>query len=323
MAEDRTAVNSIDSPPSPLAILQLVRLPNVFTAIADVMAGYLIVRGGLHEPAKFFSLLGASVCLYLAGMVLNDVYDVDADTRQRPHRPIPSGRISLGFARKLGFGLLLVGIGCSWLACLPIGHVRPGIVGTALGLCIWLYDGLLKRTPVAPLLMGGCRMLNLLLAMSADPAPWQPFNWLLAGGMGIYIFGVTVFARKEAGTSSRLRLATGAIIAMAGVALLARTPYLAYDIPQLKMEIDLAKWNQLWIILAALIGWRMVRAVMQPEPEVIQPAVKVAILSVVMLDAAICLGWVGMAGPGGIAWVLLILLLSLPAMFLGRWVYST
>lgn len=308
--------------PSLQAILQLVRIPNVFTAIADIMAGYLIVRGGLHEPGKFFSILAASVCLYLAGMVLNDVYDVEIDSRERPNRPIPSGRVSLGFARKLGIGLLLAGLACSGLACLAVGGIRPGIVGAGLALCIWFYDGILKRTPLAPLLMGSCRSLNILLAMSADPAEWTTFNWLIAAGLGSYIMGVTIFARKEAGDSSRARLAIGALIAIAGVALLALTPRLAFS-PDHALALTPNKWYQLWIILGALIGWRMVRAVFQPQPAVIQPAVKVAILSVIMLDAAICLGWLGLTGPGGLPWVLLILLLSLPAMFLGRWVYST
>jgi 4-hydroxybenzoate polyprenyltransferase len=322
MNESTTTPKPHTGAPSLLTLLQLVRIPNVFTAMADVVAGYLIVRGGLHEPAKFFSLLGASVCLYLAGMVLNDVYDVEIDARERPQRPIPSGRVSLEFARRLGFGLLLAGLAFSLLACFTIGSVRPGIVAAGLALCIWLYDSLLKRTPVAPLLMGACRSLNILLAMSADPAPWVPFNWLLAAGLGIYIAGVTVFARKEAGASSQLRLALGALVAIAGIALLGLTPHLATGAQNL-MKFPLYKWNQLWILLGALIGWRMVRATLRPEPAVIQPAVKVAILSVIMLDAALCLGWLALGGPGGIPWVLMILLLLLPAMFLGRWIYST
>ena len=35
-------------------------------------------------------LVGASSCLYLAGMVLNDYFDRDKDAQERPARPIPS-----------------------------------------------------------------------------------------------------------------------------------------------------------------------------------------------------------------------------------------
>src|SRR5690606_1666654 len=58
-----------------LAYAQLCRLPNVFTAIADIAAGYLFVH--VYEklqPWHIFGLLmGASSLLYMAGMVLNDV----------------------------------------------------------------------------------------------------------------------------------------------------------------------------------------------------------------------------------------------------------
>jgi tRNA(Glu) U13 pseudouridine synthase TruD len=41
----------------------------------------------------------------------------------------------------------------------------PLAVAGLLALCVWLYDGLLKRTPAAPLLMGTCRLLNVLLGL--------------------------------------------------------------------------------------------------------------------------------------------------------------
>ena len=76
------------------AWLQLMRLPNVFTAAADVMMGYLVTHGTLR-PASHFALLAAASCLlYLSGMILNDVFDAEVDAKERPERPIPSGRIT-------------------------------------------------------------------------------------------------------------------------------------------------------------------------------------------------------------------------------------
>jgi 4-hydroxybenzoate polyprenyltransferase len=40
----------------------------------------------------------ASGCLYLAGIVFNDVFDRKVDARERPTRPIPSGVVPLGVA---------------------------------------------------------------------------------------------------------------------------------------------------------------------------------------------------------------------------------
>ena len=64
------------------AILRLVRPPNVFTAIADGLAGLLVLRGlGLTVPDRACLTLVASACLYLAGIVLNDVFDRHIDAR--------------------------------------------------------------------------------------------------------------------------------------------------------------------------------------------------------------------------------------------------
>ena len=47
--------------------------------------------------------------MYSAGMVLNDVFDVEVDRVERPERPLPSGQIPVGWARLLGFEMLFFG----------------------------------------------------------------------------------------------------------------------------------------------------------------------------------------------------------------------
>ena len=73
------------------AYLQLFRLPNVFTAMADIAMGLLVTYGDQTTPAAPVLLLLASSLIYTAGMVLNDVYDYEVDVQERPHRPLPSG----------------------------------------------------------------------------------------------------------------------------------------------------------------------------------------------------------------------------------------
>ena len=48
-----------------IAWLQLLRLPNVFTAVADVTMGYLVVLGELRPALHFGLLVVSSVLLYL------------------------------------------------------------------------------------------------------------------------------------------------------------------------------------------------------------------------------------------------------------------
>ena len=84
-------------PPSKLlAYVQLMRLPNVFTALADVVMGYLFTHNpdeGAGTLVGAIPLLVATALMYSAGMVLNDVFDVEVDRVERPERPLPSGRV--------------------------------------------------------------------------------------------------------------------------------------------------------------------------------------------------------------------------------------
>src|SRR5262249_19882755 len=105
------------APPSrKLAYAQLLRLPNVFTAFADIALAAL-ATGSLSGQAGAFGLLAlASGCLYCAGMVWNDYFDYEQDLRERPFRPLPSQRIPRRVAAKLGAGLLAGGVFLALLA---------------------------------------------------------------------------------------------------------------------------------------------------------------------------------------------------------------
>jgi hypothetical protein len=66
-----------------------------------------------------------------------------------------------------------------------------------------------------------------------------------------------------------------------------------------------------------LIGRRLVLAVFDPTPQRVQLAVKNCIFSLIVIDALVCYS------TRGLGWAVVILLLLLPTMFLGRWIYST
>src|SRR5262249_13418120 len=106
----------MNPPPSRLLVwLRLMRLPNVFTAMADIAMGFLFTHETLEPISTFGLLLLSSSCLYTAGMVLNDVFDVEQDRRERPQRPIPSGRIDYHSATVLGTSLLTLGAFAAYL----------------------------------------------------------------------------------------------------------------------------------------------------------------------------------------------------------------
>lgn len=321
---------AIESPPSLLLVwLRLFRLPNIFTAWADVAMAFIITQPGLERLPTFIALLVASSLLYSAGMVLNDVFDVEQDRRERPHRPLPSGHISLSTARIVGFGMLalgvIVGAAAGYLpgtdAALPW---RSGVVAGLLALCVVLYDAVLKRTPVGPVFMGLCRFFNVLLGMScagerflAD-TPWTlyfpPGYLLIAAALGTYVLGITLLARTEATESNRPALVRAIAIMGFGIAILLLVP------PKLVQPVMMQQpwvWPALLLMLTISIGRHAVHAVIDPSPQKVQWAVKFAILSIITLDAAVTL--IG-AGP---VYALGIFLLVLPMLALGKVVYST
>jgi 4-hydroxybenzoate polyprenyltransferase len=302
-------------PKTIVAYLQLVRLPNVVTAAADSLAGWLLVTGSLAAPEQWLPLLAASMLLYASGMMLNDVFDFEIDREERPGRPLPSGRVSRRTAAWLG-GL---GLALGPSLALASGSVGSGLLAAALALTILGYDAALKRNWIGPVAMGTCRGLNLLLGTSHAAASGGPVAWIAALAYGIFVAGITVASRSEAkgGGRSFLVAALGieltAILALAGVGFSsARFPNASSDRPVIPLE-------GLFVLALVALAQCMaaVRAIDRPIPAHIQKYVKTGILSLVWLH-------VGMvAAVRGPELALPIAALWVPAFILGRWLYST
>jgi 4-hydroxybenzoate polyprenyltransferase len=301
-----------------------MRLPNVFTAIADVAMGYLFVHGSVVSGFQLACLIAAAALLYTAGMVLNDVFDFAIDMKERPFRPLPSGQIPLATARAFGFTLLALGVACGWFAGYVPGSDtampwRSGALATAIAAAVLAYDGLLKFTPVGPLAMGLCRFLNVLLGISVGGTTtnavvlgYGPAELLVAAGIGLYIVGVTWCARSEASQSRGGVLAAAMAVMTAGVVLVAAS---SRFVVLLQMQE-----THYWLLLALLLATVLRRcgvAAANPSPENVQAAVKHSILSLIWFDAAIA------AAAAGPAYGVAIAALLVPALLLGRWVYST
>jgi 4-hydroxybenzoate polyprenyltransferase len=299
------------------AYAQLVRLPNVFTAVADVALGALVTGALPQHAAPFALLLAASACLYCGGMVWNDFFDVAQDRRERPFRPIPSGRVARRAAGWLGAGLLAAG----WLMAALAGRLQTsgwaspaaGIAG-ALVAAILLYDGWLKRTWAGPLAMGACRFLNVLLGVSLAPQPHPSLGVYLAAVVGVYIVGVTWFARTEARESGRRDLLGAAALMLAALALAVPLPALLAESPWPRGDALL--YPYLLVAFGFGVGVPVCRAIGDPSPGRVQRAVKAGVLGLIVLDAVLATAAVGPAGLG-------LAVLLAPALLLGRRLYTT
>src|SRR5947208_8717609 len=98
------------------------------TAVADVLAGGAVA--GLGHSGRLRWLIGATACLYAGGVVLNDFFDRDLDARERPERPLPSGRVPPAHAAALGTGLLIGGIALAFGANATAGAVASATAAT-------------------------------------------------------------------------------------------------------------------------------------------------------------------------------------------------
>lgn len=303
-----------------LAFAQLLRLPNVFTAFADIALAAAVGAAVLPSPPDGFwasvALVAlASGCLYLAGMVWNDVFDREDDARSRPSRPLPSGRVRVRTAVLLGVALLALGVTLAGFAGVAGGgDWDPGPLLYAVGIAaaVLIYDGGAKLTPVGPLAMASCRFLNVLFGLSVVPesALDAGSRLHLAGVVGVYIVGVTWFARTEEGRSSRRHLSAAAVVMALSLALALA---LKANLPPGSGTVA---FPYLVVLLGFVVGRPVARAVASPGPREVQAAVKRCILGLVALDAVLATAFVGLPG-------LAILLLLPPALVLGKWVYST
>lgn len=305
---------------------QLVRIPTVFTVIAQVLAAFLVAAGTGDDALAAWPLavliLLAAIAAYWAGMILNDIWDLAEDTLERPSRPLPSGAISVSTARTAGWtllGLSIVSAGLAgWVSTAdqPLTFAPP-VIAAALAVGIVLYNGPLKRTPFAPLMMGLCRMLCFLLGAAplmivgtaefTQPQIWFPMHVLgFAAGFGVYITGITTIARGETTGGHRSDLITGLVVAVVGAALLAVAPRLAPAETPWAFQPD-GRFAILVGLITLPVVLRGIRTVADPRPPMIQMLIRSGLLNLIPYSAIIALITAGMG------WALAIFALAFAA----------
>lgn len=256
------------------AYLELLRPPNVTTAVGDVLAGFAVA--GLGRPWILPWLLASTMCLYAGGVVLNDVFDLEIDRVERPERPIPSGRVSRQRAAILGSALLGSGVILAF-----VGRPSAGMVAGATAACILLYDAWGKRqTWVGPVNMGLCRAGNLMLGVAAAPEALR-WAWPLGALPLVYITAVTTVSRGEVHGGKRAT-ASFALISLLFVLL----ALLWLSIGGAGRGVSPAG-----LVLTALLGVRLLPPYLKvwrrPAADRIRQAVRTGVLSLVLVDAVL------------------------------------
>ncbi|WP_406412832.1 SCO3242 family prenyltransferase [Streptomyces sp. NBC_01614] len=297
---------------------ELLRLPALFTVPGDALSG-AVAAGGRPNPRTLLAI-GSSLCLYEAGMALNDWADRAEDAVERPHRPLPSGRIRPSSAFTAACVLTAAGLGLAARAGRPALAVAAPLAAT-----VWAYDLALKHTPAGPVAMAAARGLDHLLGAATTGRPQEALP--SAALLGTHTLAVTTVSRRETqggtslpplaalaatatlaglvargargtkragstgagkrtGTGMGTAAGTGMGIAIrAGTAIAAGRRTLAPGRPGL--TLDMALRTALAIAYAATAGRRYTHAVLNPSPPLTQRAVGGGVRATIPLQAAL------------------------------------
>ncbi|MEV6739494.1 SCO3242 family prenyltransferase [Streptomyces sp. NPDC051104] len=265
----------------PRAWAELLRLPALFTVPGDALAGAAAVRA--RPSRRTLLAIGSSLCLYEAGMALNDWADRAEDAVERPHRPLPSGRIRPTAALAAACAFTTAGLD------LAARSGRPALaVAAPLAATVWAYDLALKRTPAGPAAMAAARGLDLLLGAAATTGRIRPAlrpAALLAG----HTLALTTVSRQETRGGSPLP----ALAALATTGVLARSltrrrarPATAARPAHSRTAADTLR-GALAAVYAVTAARPYLHAALNPSPPLTQRAVGGGIRATIPLQAAL------------------------------------
>jgi len=278
-----------------LAYIRLMRPANIITSLADILLGFAASGAaiqllkkqewnyGMAEFVNLYFLLVSSACLYGAGVVLNDFFDLEIDKTERPERPLPKGNVSVQGALLLGIILSATGITVAFFVSILSGLISVLIVCLSL-----LYNKYSKNHAFwGPLNMASCRMGNLMLGLTVIPDFRMDGIWLLMIPL-IYIGSVTLLSQGEVTGTEKKRIETSLLLYILLLIFILNLSFLdrfslLYSLPFLIL-----------FILFSLPG--IIKAMKHPgQPLLIRKAVKNSILGLILLDASLIAGFTGLS----------------------------
>lgn len=253
-------------------VAELVRLPAVLTVPGDVLLG-AAAAGWPDGRAAALGIGSGSALQYLAGMALNDYADRDVDAVERPHRPVPSGRVTARFALGLAGSLTAAGITAASLA----GGQPARRRAFALAGAVWAYDLVLKQGRAGPVAMAAARFTDVLIGSGTRTRAALP----AAAVVGAHTLAVTVVSRSEAEGGSA-RIGEGALAATGAVSAAAA----AYAAARGRGGARLLAAGALLGAYAAVLAGAARTAAREPSAANVQRIVGTGVLGLLPLQAA-------------------------------------
>jgi len=229
------------------ALLATGRIANLPTVCSNVLAGFWLSSslypacclGSISQDKMIVPLLFLmlSCCMiYLAGCMLGDAVDLPFDRKNRPSRPLPQGILTDRSVRSASYVLFALALiilffvtpvtallnehqakllSVRWTEAIQTHEIAFGLLLCGVVICYAFYHK--KNKPAALIMMGSCRFLLVILAMSFahktflqnDPSPASWFNphphwlanWMLIPALGVGAY--TILLSWVASTESR------------------------------------------------------------------------------------------------------------------------
>ena len=328
--------------------LLLIRAPNLFTVPSNIFAGYFaVIPIAAADSGQLLSLILSSIFLYVSGIVLNDYFDLEIDRKERPNRPLASGRITKRNAMILAVVSIIAGnvfaMTASWASLLISAMLTSVIIA---------YDFRLKHSTVAnPISMGLARFLNIMLggspALGMAMVTSQSYMLLVFIGYCLFIYtaAISILSRKETNDtelfsgSKRITIFLSlsiVLVVIGSILVVGLDNFQSWFVFNLVIFSCVMVFAFLHLIMNLRGLSKKTREIKQEEEDNISPGeesqsyskrsraaleiqttIKIMILSIVILDSVFISGLVGIIA--GMA----ILMLLVPPILLGRRLYVT
>lgn len=278
---------------------QLIRIPGIFTAFSNVLIGYFFAINQNPDFLQLPYLLVTSGMLFSAGMILNDYFDFNIDKKERPNRPLPSGKIPKQNALFLGVLFLII----ANIFALVVGQTSLiiSLIMTGLIIC---YNFKLKIYSVLGIsLLSGIRFLNVVLGFSIIPISFEVVQWGIP--VAIFVAGISILAKNEAGAISRIPIKLNRIFNFAAI------------ISVVILIVNYSKIES--IVFLGIFSFFSLNPLIKGKnsEKKTQMLVTSQLISIILLDATL------VAVGSEFYYAILISLLSIPAFLITRRLYLT
>lgn len=291
--------------------LLLIRLPNLFTLPSNILLGFVLVTTftlTITSAVQILILIAISTLLYCVGLVLNDLFDYEIDKKERPNRPLASGKIS----RKIAIIIVTTFTAIALILSLLVSVTTFGI-SVLLLVIIFSYDKYLKNTNAGPFTIAAARVTNVILGSSANIIGVDnftqniPFMFVISITF-VYVSLIGFLSRYEVqGFNENIKSYLIPII-IAGIV----SSILVFNL------IGFFKHESLLIL--ALFSFIMAKAIYKihkKDSTGIQQTIQLMILSVIILDSIFLTGIAGLTVGAPV------LILLAPLLILARKMYMT